>query len=526
MTTRPFPERPDLGQLKRQAKDLLRAARDHEPSAFARFRVLPAFARASEDELRRAGLALHDAQSVIAREHGLPSWKALRERVEEATLGLDAAARAFVEAASDGRTDRAERLLAAHPAIAKANLHAALVLGDAEAVGARLAENPALALEPGGPRGWEPLLYVCHDALGSRSMERGEGLVAIARRLLELGADPNARFPWLHHGVRRAVLWGAVHVTGVLPLAGLLLEAGADPDDGVTLPIAAGGGNLPALRLLRAHGADPSQPWATDGAATLYSILQWADTSTGAHWLLEEGADPDPVFPDNGETPFHVVARRWDASLAERLVERGADPTRQRADGRTPYQIAELNGNRSVADWLVERGVAGEISEVDRFVAACSRAERASAEAMLASRPSLRDEIGDDHYVALHRAAERGDAAALETLLACGFDPDHGDEEMGKTPLHDAAMAGWVDAVRVLLAHGASVHVRDREFKGQPLVWAAEGFRSHGGGEGSEGRDHEAVGRLLLEAGSPVDWEAGDEPAQGLLDVLVAWRRG
>jgi len=32
------------------------------------------------------------------------------------------------------------------------------------------------------------------------------------------------------------------------------------------------------------------------------------------------------------------------------------------------------------------------------------------------------------------------------------------------------------------------------------------------------------VGKLLLDAGSPVEWETGDEPAEGLLEIVAAWR--
>jgi ankyrin repeat protein len=466
-------------------------------------------------------MALHDAQSVVAREHGFPSWKALRERVEELALERGAAIEAFVEAATDGRTDRAARLHALHPGIANASFHAALVLGDARAVETHLAPDPGLAVRPGGPRGWEPLLYLCHTSLHQGPDARPDGLVAIGRRLLALGADPRTRFPWLHHGVRRPALWGATFVTRQRPLAELLLESGADPNDGVTLPLAAGSGDLPALELLLAHGADVNHPWATDGAAPLYSILSWAAGSEGVRWLLEHGADPDPVFAANGETPLHVVARRWDAPLAAMLVERGADIGRRRADGRTPYAVAELSGNGEVADWLREHGASVELSDVDRLVAACSRGERSTADALLSARPELRAEIGAEHYAALYQAAERGDSEALETMVACGFDPNRGDDEIGKTALHAAAMAGWPDAVRTLLAHGASVAVRDREFHAQPLVWAAEASRS----QGRDGRNHDEVGRLLLDAGSPVDWESGEEPAQEILEILSEWRR-
>lgn len=519
-TPRQLPERPDIEQLKRQAKALLRTARARDATALARFRALPAFARRSDDELAATPLALHDAQSVIAREHGFASWNALRQRVEERTLGFDAAVKEFIEAATDGRGDRAERLLARYPRIAAAGLHSALLLGDFPGVESQLATDPGLARRPGGPRGWEPLLYVCHDTLRQGPVANPDGLVAIARRLLDLGADPNGRFPWLHHGVRRPVLWGAVLETRLLPLVRLLLERGADPDDGVTLPIAAGGGDLAALELLHAHGADPSQRWATDGSSALYSILTWADTPAGVRWLLEHGADPDPVFADNGETPLHVVARRWDAELAALLVGGGADASRRRADGRSPYAVAALNGNREVADWLAGHGASTDLPEVDRLVAACSRGDGAAAQALLAARPVLRDEIQPDHYTALYQAAERGDTQVLTAMLECGFDPNRGDEEIGKTALHAAAMAGRVEAVRILLAHGASVHVRDREFQGQPLVWAAEGARMHG-----ERSDYGEVARLLLEAGSSVEWEAGEEPAEGLLEILSEWGR-
>jgi ankyrin repeat protein len=205
--------------------------------------------------------------------------------------------------------------------------------------------------------------------------------------------------------------------------------------------------------------------------------------------------------------------------LVEAMVARGADIERKRADGRTPYAVAELNGNRAVADWLLARGASPEISAVDQLVAACSRGDRKAAEALLAKTPGLREQISDDHYIAFHQAAERNDVRALEAMLACGFDPNRPDPGIGKTALHSAAMEGWPDAVRVLLAHGASVHVRDREFKGQPLIWAAEGSR-----QGREGRDFAAVGKLLLKAGSPIEWESTEEPAEGLLEIVAAWR--
>ncbi|HLZ46168.1 MAG TPA: ankyrin repeat domain-containing protein [Gemmatimonadales bacterium] len=488
MAAKQLPPHPDLEQLKRQAKELQASAR----------------------------VALHEAQTRLAREYGFASWNKLREEVEARTLQFDAAVTEFIEAATDGRPDRARRILELHPKIRTANLYAALVLGDVAAANARLDKDPSLATRAGGPRGWEPIHYVCYTVVGA------SGLADIARRLISLGVDPNTKFPWLHHNVRRPILWGASRQAQSLPLVDVLLDAGADPNDGVTLPMAASAGDIPVLEALLAHGASVDQRWATDGSTALYAILHWSRTADGVLWLLAHGADPNAVFAENGETPLHVAARAWDVPVVEAMVARGADISRRRNDGRTPYAVAELNGNRAVADWLLAHGASPELSDVDRLVSACSRGDRNAAAALLATNPGLKHEITDDHYIAFHQAAERNDVRALEAMLAAGFDPNRPDSGIGKTVLHSAAMEGWPDAVRVLLAHGASVHVRDREFNGQPLVWAAEGSR-----QGREGRDFAAVGKLLLEAGSPVEWQAPQpEPAEGISEIVAAWRRG
>src|SRR6516165_3531253 len=189
-----LPERPNLEQLKKQAKSLLHDAQAGNASALERFAILPAFSNKSVSDLRAIGLALHDAQSVIAREHGFPSWNALREEVEARTLSFDAAVDEFVRCATGGASGRAERLLTIHPGIASATLQTELVLGDAAAVDARLRDRPELATKTGGVQKWEPLLYACHTymhSLDSSRLDGLDGLVAIARQLCSLGADPN-----------------------------------------------------------------------------------------------------------------------------------------------------------------------------------------------------------------------------------------------------------------------------------------------------------------------------------------------
>jgi len=73
--TATLPGRPHLAHLRKQAKQLLSAHRRGEAAATSRFsQSLPGFRSG-------ASLALHDAQSVVAREYGFESWLKLRDEV-------------------------------------------------------------------------------------------------------------------------------------------------------------------------------------------------------------------------------------------------------------------------------------------------------------------------------------------------------------------------------------------------------------------------------------------------------------
>lgn len=79
-----LPERPHLDHLKKQAKELVELHRSSNAAALSRIREsLPAFAGATDDAVANVPFALHDAQSVIAREYGFPSFVELSTHVEE-----------------------------------------------------------------------------------------------------------------------------------------------------------------------------------------------------------------------------------------------------------------------------------------------------------------------------------------------------------------------------------------------------------------------------------------------------------
>ena len=65
-----LPDRPDLDQLRRQARELLRAAVDGQSRAIARLRAV-------SDRV-----TLSVAQLALAREYGFTSWAVLRTEVQ------------------------------------------------------------------------------------------------------------------------------------------------------------------------------------------------------------------------------------------------------------------------------------------------------------------------------------------------------------------------------------------------------------------------------------------------------------
>jgi len=294
---------------------------------------------------------------------------------------------------------------------------------------------------------------------------------------------------------------GALVAMGHLPLAEALLEAGANPTDGVSTHIAAGAGNLQALELLHRFGLNVNG--IPGGVPPLRYIMSWATTSgraEGVRWLLEHDADPNLAWAEHGDAPLHIAVQRWNVAMVELLVSQDADIHQRRSDGRTPHTIASLYGNEEIATWLLEHGAMDELTPFEHFISACARGDRPRADQMLADYPGMRNELRTEHHLMLHVPAERGDTRVLETMLACGFDPNRPDHD-GVTPLHRAAMAGKPEAARVLLAGGASVNALDGMFAASPLVWTCEGW-SHA----QSGADHLAVARVLLAAGSPREW--------------------
>jgi ankyrin repeat protein len=100
--TRRLPKQPSLEQLRKQAKDLLDQYRAGDPAAVAEVQRF-------ERQPDPAAFALNDAQRVLARAYGFPSWPKLKAFVDGANI------RRLAEAVQAGDAAQVRVLLNARP---------------------------------------------------------------------------------------------------------------------------------------------------------------------------------------------------------------------------------------------------------------------------------------------------------------------------------------------------------------------------------------------------------------------------
>ena len=492
-----LPERPDLDQLRRQAKELRDAARRGDPGSWERF------AR-HHPTARRDQVTLAAAQLVIARELGFASWPRLKAAID-AELSGQRGVSALLAACVAGRLRQAADIVSADPGIARRDVRAAAVLGDSEAVREQLAIQPAVAVAVDDERGWPPLLYACYSRWHHDDPGRMPRLAEVVRLLLDAGASPNT-----NDGGRtryRSALKGSVEV-GNPEVTGVLLEAGANPDPGQPIAEAVGHRDHRCLRLLLAHGARVARTWALGAAvynddAVATSLLLDALAATGSD-AARMATEALPDAAANASLP--VVAA---------LLDAGADPGA--ADGGvSALRLAIRAGKQETAARLRAAGAAGGATDVDHFLGACLRADREAAERLLAAHPGLRAGLTEHDRSAIVDAAGSGRAEAVALMLDLGFSSRV--RESGEEPLHAAAYAGSAAVVRVLLGAGAEVDALDDRFEATPLAFATVGS---GEQAGKPGHWVETV-KLLIDAGASRDdvWVTGKPPSEEVMDLL------
>jgi len=212
----------------------------------------------------------------------------------------------FIKAATwHGTLDEAEALLAQHPELRGGDIHTAAILGDDRAVQRLLAEDPNRATATSPPYGGDALNYLGLSKYLRLEPERTPGFLRAATALLDAGADPNTGF-WTtgQFPERETALYGAAGVAHHAALTRLLLERGADPNDGEAVYHSPETGDNAAMKLLVETGK------VTPENLSLMLIRKhdWHDYE-GVKYLLERGVDPNWGGKRGWNPLHHAIAR-------------------------------------------------------------------------------------------------------------------------------------------------------------------------------------------------------------------------
>jgi ankyrin repeat protein len=441
-----LPDRPSLEQLRKQAKDLLRAARSGDASALARIDTIPA---------DRDRVTLARAQLALAREYGFPSWPRLVSHVESITGA------AFV----------------LRPLIRPAELRSGRRFKVADGIDA-----PA-------------------DDVFAMFVAARDGDIATVKRLVarlpRLATVEYNYTPPIHFAVRE----------GHRALVEFLLDRGADPAyrsypfQESLLTFAEDRGHADVAALLRGR-LSRRFPLASGTEAII------ADAAKGDAAAVETELRRNSALArasnDTGDTPLHQASRNGHIDVVRTLLAAGADVNAVRGDGYTPLHCALMPNwffnvdpgtRKDIVDLLLSHG-----GQYTIFVAAMRGDGEFVGNALARDRAFANFEDTCHHRV-LSAAVRRGDVAMTRVLLEHGADPNLPEEGAPR------GLSLWIAVndkqraiVSLLLAHGADPNA-PVESSGTPMSQAAsdaeltELLRAHGGRQSTSERDR--VTRLI-----------------------------
>ncbi len=368
MPTKHLPPNANINHLKYQAKDVLTALAARDQQVAQRIREFhPRFERSADQAIFAAKLKLSDAQLIIAREYGFPSWARLRKHIEKPTPA-DHLNIPHHERIEDPAFRRAVDLLDA---------------GDAEALRIYLREHPDIVhrrvVFDGGNYFRNPSLleFIAENPIRHGTMPAN--IVAVAKVIIEAGART------LDETLGLVCSGRVPRECGVqMPLLDLLCDSGADPN--TALPAALVHGEFDAVNALIRRGANISLPVAAatgraDNArkelATSTPEERHRALALAAQFghaeivrlLLDAGEDPNrynPVGCHSHSTPLHQAALAGHLDVVQLLVERDARlDLKDTLFQGTPAGWAEHAGRTEVEEYLRRRQTTARVDEDD-----------------------------------------------------------------------------------------------------------------------------------------------------------------
>jgi len=259
---------------------------------------------------------------------------------------------------------------------------------------------------------------------------------------------------------------------GIIFTGGGRNRAAREPDGGELTPLiyAARANSVDAARVLLDAGADVNQV-TRYGWSPLLAATQNRNYQMGK-FLIERGADVN-IANKGGWTPLYLATDN-------RNLEGGDYPTRApdmdhleyialllEAGAEPNAQLTESTETRTVFtnQWLDEDGAtaflrASQSGDVELMRLLLQHGADPKIYTKLGVTPlAVAAGIGWVEGITSERSAEQT-VEAVKMLLELGIDPDY-QAETGRVALHGAAHKGATEVVRVLVAAGARMDIRD-----------------------------------------------------------------
>lgn len=198
----------------------------------------------------------------------------------------------------------------------------------------------------GDARGRKALDYVAWSGFW-KTPERDA--LACATMLLEAGAGVDDGEEIVEGGevFTATPLWRTLSWPRNYPLAELLLQHGANPDNAVFSVTYQGA--VEGCELLDRFGANWEHTF--EGRTPLMDLMHFKKPG-GSVWLIDRGVDVR-AKDTRGKTALHYAAAQGvRADYVERLLAAGADPRAKDADGKTPFDYANERNRSKLIDLL------------------------------------------------------------------------------------------------------------------------------------------------------------------------------